>query len=135
MKQNAAARICVLLKPKKKDLDEVNVFYLSIAITVKRLSKIHQIRIRMKLCKLVSQVKIDTMEHTFPSYNSYHTSVITSQNSSQSIFGSTYIIYIGALLCHKIHQRILFNSHVQNATGLNAAVLSRDILEDFKNKL
>ncbi len=83
MKQNTAARQNRSTEMQKlpKELDEVEMFYLSMAKTVKRLPKIEQAKIRSKFCYIVSQAEIEMIQQnpTPPSYTLY--SSITSPNS------------------------------------------------------
>lgn len=69
MKRNAAIREKRYdNKPPVKDLDEVDMFYLSMAKTVKRLSKLEQAKIRMTLCQLVSEAEIRSIDGSAGEY-------------------------------------------------------------------
>lgn len=68
MKHNASMRMKRYETEKNenqtesKNLDEVDMFYLSMAKTVKRLPQLEQAKIRMALCQLVSEAEIRTIE-------------------------------------------------------------------------
>lgn len=62
MKENAAMRKKRYQEQPKMDLDETDMFYLSMAKTVKRLPPIEQANIRMQFCELVSKAEIRTLQ-------------------------------------------------------------------------
>ncbi|KAL1509242.1 hypothetical protein ABEB36_004008 [Hypothenemus hampei] len=69
MKQNASMRMKRYEnKPETKELDEVDMFYLSMTKTVKRLSHLEQAKIRMTLCQLVSEAEIRSIEKSAPGH-------------------------------------------------------------------
>ena len=78
MKNNAVMRADRAAQNKKPELDEVDMFYLSMAKTVKKLPQIDQAKIRMKLCQLVSEAEIrqlspmtGSLEAPIPSTSDY----------------------------------------------------------------
>ncbi|KAH0818709.1 hypothetical protein GEV33_004082 [Tenebrio molitor] len=62
MKQNAELRKSKILK-KQADLDDSDMFYLSMSKAAKTSPKIAQASVRMEVCKLVSEAQIRHFQH------------------------------------------------------------------------
>lgn len=90
MKQNASRRMSRYEESKSKDLDETDLFYLSMAKTVKRLPALEQAKIRMTLCKLVSEAEIRNIERN---YGEYSSSSIESSSSMASPPGASPTVH------------------------------------------
>ncbi|KAL1509994.1 hypothetical protein ABEB36_004654 [Hypothenemus hampei] len=86
MKNNAELR-AKCARPTSENgnnLDETDMFYLSMSKTVKRLPQIEQAKIRMKLCQLIYEAEIKEIEHQLIDIETYPQVYSTSQSLIQT---------------------------------------------------